>query len=74
MSVAVDPYVIRTQRNRERKPVPADLAATCTLSKSEDTLLDAEDDLEYQSQSKLKMVKPPHYLGYLSTSYAFPTE
>jgi len=74
MSAAVDACVIRTQRNKERKPVSADLAATCTLSKSEDSFLEAGDELEYQAQSKLRMVRPPHYLGYVSTLYAFPTE
>jgi hypothetical protein len=72
--MAIDPHVVRSQRNKERRPAPVVPAATANLPNVEAISLEAGGGLEYGAQSKLRLVRPRHYLGYISTSYAHLVE
>lgn len=60
--MSADPYVIRSQRNRDRKPAPT--------QNDQSTLPDdpnAKGDLNYGTHSRLQLVRRREQLGYLST-------
>jgi hypothetical protein len=67
MNMPVDAYVIRSQRNKHRRPALAIPFVTNQHVNNKDGLDECGDEFNYETQSKLRLVKPQHYLGYIST-------
>ena len=66
--MSADPYVIRSQRNRNRNPAPAETTnGHQQPPEHKEGQTNGHIDKDYGSRSKLKLVKPRHYLGYFST-------
>jgi hypothetical protein len=66
--MSADPYVIRSQRNKTRKPAPADRTNGHQHgSEHKEAQGNGRIDKDYASRSKMMLVKPRHYLGYFST-------
>lgn len=68
--MSTDPYVIRSQRNNLRKPVPQAISerAVNNPNGSKDGSKGASPGLDCSAQSRLRMVRKKHHLGYVSTS------
>jgi hypothetical protein len=66
-NMSADPYEIRSQRNRNRRPATPDPANGPQRSEHGEVQIDGRNNLDYRRRSTLTLVKPRHYLGYFST-------
>ena len=64
--MAIDPFVIRSHRNMDRKRVACHSPHSGLGDEKSNS---HSEDLIYGTQSSLKLVEPREHLGYFSTGY-----
>jgi hypothetical protein len=67
--MSADPYVVRSQRNRQRPPVPE--TTTSFIPEKDISKIESKVGLDHGSRSQLRMVRSKQHLGYFSTWYTW---
>jgi hypothetical protein len=68
--MSVDPYVVRSQRNRRRQPVTE---AALSEKHTENELRRVPTGIGHGTRSKLRMVQSKQHMGYFSLTYFLAT-